>query len=1007
MKLNKQNELNETICWGANSAYWDWDYKSGHLDYSDNKAKFLGYEPEEIEPKVYAFTELIHPDDYENIMEKMAEHLNGFTPFYEVEYRIKAKNGDWKIFYDKGKVTEREINGRPVRIIGITNDITEKSRLTKELKFSENLLREIMERSADVFYRQDINTGKFDFVSSKSKNVLGFSPAEMKDLTYEAQKKYIHPEDFPKLMNFPRDLIAADKRGINSISREFRILFSSDRYKWVKGTYNLSKDSDGNPAYVVGSLRDITKRKEAEENLAKSEYNLRSLFNAMEDIVFEMDYNGTYINIAPTSPELMYKPAEEMAGKTLHYAFDKKTADKFLAFIRGCLDENKGKTIEYPLTINNKTLWFSGKATPKSANTVIYIAREITKKKEAEQQIKILNERIQIAVNAAGIGIWDLNLVTKHLIWDEWMYKIYGIHPDDFEGVFEAWQNVLHPDNFKSSNKEVKKAIEGNGEFDLEFRIIRPDGEIRYIKADGLVKYDESGKAVRMIGTNYDITERRIAQKELELREKHLTSLLENPSEYIIYRLQANKEQTKTDVVLVSPSFGEILDLPDEDCKDFAKWFKYVIPEDLPKLVEANRRGMSPPFKFHEILRYKHPENGLKWIEVRASGIPYEDEPEKIEYANGIIIDITNLKKAEERVKLLTHAIEQSPVSIIMTDSEGKIEYVNNGFEKVTQYKIDEVKGKSTSVLSSGNHPKAFYEDLWNTIKSGEIWSGEFHNRKKNGELYWENAVISPAPDENNNLTHFIAIKEDITERKKILNELIIAKEQAEKAERLKSEFLAQMSHEIRSPLNVINNFISLLEEETSGYGIKELETYFNSIEKSTKRIIRTIDLILNMSDLQLGTYTLSESKLDLKKFILRFCDEYSHSAQLKGLKILCKIDSDNFFVKTDEYALGQIMANLLDNAIKYSEKGEIEIVLSESEKGGLKLEVSDTGIGISDEYLPQIFTPFTQEEKGYTRKYDGTGLGLSLVKKYCDLIGADISVKSKKNEGTTFTILI
>lgn len=236
--------------------------------------------------------------------------------------------------------------------------------------------------------------------------------------------------------------------------------------------------------------------------------------------------------------------------------------------------------------------------------------------------------------------------------------------------------------------------------------------------------------------------------------------------------------------------------------------------------------------------------------------------------------------------------------------------------------------------------------------------------------------------------------------------ELIIAKRKAERADSLKSTFLAQMSHEIRTPINTILSFTSLLRDDIKKGNLDDVDDYFLSIEKGSLRVIRTIDLILNMSELQTGTYDVKIEELDLRKDILdSLYMEYSIIAKKQNISLDLDIKSNSdLFVMVDSYTTKQIFANLLDNAIKYSPRGEVRIALTNNDKN-IHVDVVDNGIGISEEFQKNLFEPFSQEEIGYTRKFDGTGLGLALVKKYCTVNNADISVKSKKGVGTTMRV--
>ncbi len=212
---------------------------------------------------------------------------------------------------------------------------------------------------------------------------------------------------------------------------------------------------------------------------------------------------------------------------------------------------------------------------------------------------------------------------------------------------------------------------------------------------------------------------------------------------------------------------------------------------------------------------YTFPGNIFRYFEISVQPIP-----------EGIFIlslEITQKKIAENEIRKISKAVTQSPVIVVITNKSGNIEYVNPKFTEVTGYSGDEAKGKNPKILRSGYHSKEFYKELWDTIIEGKDWHGEFLNKKKNGEFYWENAFISPLFDNENNITHFVAVKEDITEKKKMLEELITARDKAEEMNRVKSLFFANMSHELRTPFVAIMGFSELLYETLENPEHKEM----------------------------------------------------------------------------------------------------------------------------------------------------------------------------------------
>jgi len=231
--------------------------------------------------------------------------------------------------------------------------------------------------------------------------------------------------------------------------------------------------------------------------------------------------------------------------------------------------------------------------------------------------------------------------------------------------------------------------------------------------------------------------------------------------------------------------------------------------------------------------------------------------------------------------------------------------------------------------------------------------------------------------------------------------------EEAEKANRLKSEFLAQISHEIRTPVYAILSFASLLKEEVYNKVSDETKEMFAHIENGSQRLIRTIDLIINAAQLQTKSYEVKNVKLDFTKDILSLAiTELKFYARNRGIKINLINQIQNNEIYSDSYALMQIFLNLIDNAIKFSDGKDITIRSWEIDSVRIAVEVADQGVGISKEYLPYLFVPFSQEERGYTRKFEGNGLGLYIVKKYCDILGGEIKVESEKGKGSKFTVI-
>ncbi len=246
-----------------------------------------------------------------------------------------------------------------------------------------------------------------------------------------------------------------------------------------------------------------------------------------------------------------------------------------------------------------------------------------------------------------------------------------------------------------------------------------------------------------------------------------------------------------------------------------------------------------------------------------------------------------------------------------------------------------------------------------------------------------------------------------VIERKQYETEILSAKNEAEEAVKLKSDFLAQISHEIRTPLNSILSFSQLIKKEFSKQLSQEMSEAFEYIERGGNRLTRTIDLILNVSKIHNQNYKIELTEVDLKDDILwPIIKELNPKALEKNIKLELNNQKDSIKLVCDQYSVNQMFINLIENAIKYTNTGSITVEPFFNNYGNIQVDITDTGIGISSEYLHKIFEPFMQEEQGYTRTYEGIGLGLSLVKSYAELNNAELKVKSEKNVGSVFSVI-
>ncbi len=368
--------------------------------------------------------------------------------------------------------------------------------------------------------------------------------------------------------------------------------------------------------------------------------------------------------------------------------------------------------------------------------------------------------------------------------------------------------------------------------------------------------------------------------------------------------------------------------------------------------------------------------------------------------------NITELKQKEEQLNIQSTALNAAANAVVITNNSGKIEWVNLAFTKLTGYTLEEVTGENPHTIKSGKHDAAFYKDLWNTILAGKVWQGEMINKRKDGGEYTEEMTITPLLDNNGDIIRFIAIKQDITERKKFEEELIIAKAEAEQANLAKSEFLSRMSHELRTPMNSILGYAQLMDMGELKPAHKK---GVDHILKSGKHLLDLINEVLDISKIEAGHISLSLEPIAICSLVREIMDVVSPMAAGEQIT-LETVTLDKLFVKADRQRLKQVLLNLVNNAIKYNrQNGFVKInceltEAAEKQNPTVRISISDSGGGISPEDMIKLFNPFERigAEKTET---EGTGLGLAVAKKLIEAMHGTIGVESELGKGSTFWI--
>lgn len=359
------------------------------------------------------------------------------------------------------------------------------------------------------------------------------------------------------------------------------------------------------------------------------------------------------------------------------------------------------------------------------------------------------------------------------------------------------------------------------------------------------------------------------------------------------------------------------------------------------------------------------------------------------------------LRKSEEQFKLL---FENAPIGMFIISNEGKTLRANKAFCNTIGYDYHEILGAPIKYIFNSSK-SGDVKSTFQLILENENLDTECNLIKRDGRKITVILEAIKIGDDNGEFKNTLIQVLDITAIKKAQSEILLALDKAKESDRLKSAFLAQMSHEIRTPLNVILPSIPLIADELNNKD-EEMLGILASVENAGKRLQRTIDMILSMSAVQSGNYKPRFENFNLADEIKNLSKEFISITKEKGLQLFYSNSSSNSEIAADRYTVNQIFQNLIGNAVKYTHKGQISISIEDYDKNKVIVKVEDTGIGISSKYIKNLFSPFSQEDAGQTRKYEGNGLGLALVKEYVRINNGEISVQSEKNKGSVFSVI-
>jgi PAS domain S-box-containing protein len=627
-------------------------------------------------------------------------------------------------------------------------------------------------------------------------------------------------------------------------------------------------------------------------------------------------------------------------------------------------------------------------------------------------------ERLHLVIEGASLGTWDWNVVTGDVVFNDHWARMLGYEPHELAPNVASWDQLLHPDDRDRVYQTLNEHLAGAAsEYRCEARLRRKDGTWAWILDVGRVlERDAAGAPVRAAGVHMDVSTTRTLERELAALTDRYEAAIAGTSDGLW------DWNVRTNEAWFSPRFWSLLGYADGSVTPpnaFTSYVDRLHPDDRAPVESAIASHLEGGGDYDVHHRLRLADGAYRWFRARArmqrdaGGAPLR--------MAGSIQDVTELEETERSLResreraeaalreigaLRTALDEHTLLSI--TDRSGTIVDVNTGFCQISGYSRDELLGRNHRVLSSGNHPREFWSVVWSTISSGKPWRGEICNRRKDGSLYWVDTTIVPAFDASGRIERFVALRLDVTANKAAEAQLHAARAEAQAASASKSEFLANMSHEIRTPMTAILGYTDLIATDHECGREQRLE-YVETIKRNGEHLIALINDILDISKIEAGklsTESLPTSPIQLVQEVLGLMDV---KAKAKGLTLEARFATPiPESIETDPVRLRQILVNLVGNAVKFTEVGRVTLAMHcdvASER--LRIDVIDTGIGMTPEQQSRLFGAFVQADSSTTRKFGGTGLGLRISKRLAEMLGGDIEISSAQGRGSTFSVAI
>lgn len=795
----------------------------------------------------------------------------------------------------------------------------------------------------------------------------------------------------------------------------------------ISGSVSFIHDDHGNRTGIVSVNHDITENKLAEKKLRDTQESLKNTFDISPGLICVADAStGFFISCNQAVKSILGFSITEFLSKPfiefIHPDDKQKTVDEITKQLKG----NSVAHFENRYQCKNKSFkWLAWQATKADKDGLVHaVATDITKRKQEEKELLKNQYFLSKAQEIGNIGTWELDILKNQLIWTKENYKIFGVQVGT-EMTYELFLNCVHPEDREYVNKKWSDAL-NNKPYDIEHRLLVKD-KVKWVREKADLTFDEKGNAVKAIGITHDITDRKIAEEKAKESEQLRMKLLDNLPVVTLILKHHSRE-----IVACNKAALDMGAVVGKTCYESLTQCEHSCPFCLaPKLWETNESQITEAAYIG-----KHWEG--RWI-------PFTDElyihyiydiserkrSEKIQKAiynisNAVILS-NDLEDLALMIKNELHELlDTQNFFIALYDDKTKMidfPFFINDKDKIEPYKIG--KSLTSYVITSGKTLFANVSKKKQLVKEGKliykgslskIWLGVPLKVKEKimGVISVQSYTDENAYDESDvEILEFIADQISISlERKKAELDLKKALQKATESDRLKSAFLTTMSHELRTPLNAIIGFSGIIDKNST---IDDIVKFNETINSSGKHLLNIVEELFDITLIETGEMKIKKEPFDLYSLLYDVeeiikLEQISNKKTHLKIKLVVPSKETGLIINSDPSKFKQILLNLLKNAIKFTDEGQVNFgfeIIKQKEKFLLEFFIQDTGIGIAADKFELIFVAFRQVDESHTRLHGGTGIGLSISKRLVELIGGTIRVESTEGKGSTFYFTI